>query len=108
MANLIRSQFPGIAIKLREGAFSATYFGGDGGCAQVFLDGVRCSDGVPGTGSSGGRGATRMPPQLFNLNSIQISDLQGVEYYRRGGIVPAEFTSERTGCGALMLWTREG
>jgi hypothetical protein len=61
----------------------------------------------PGSGSAGGRGAARIPPQIFNLNSIQISELQGVEYYPSGGSVPIEFTSERTGCGALLLWTRE-
>jgi hypothetical protein len=106
LSNLIRSQFPGIAVRLRDGPFAATYFGGDQACAQVFLDGVPMnSDGVP-MNSSGGRGSPRKPPP-FNLNSIQISDLHGVEYYRSGGIVPVEFSSERTGCGALMLWTRE-
>jgi hypothetical protein len=77
-----------------------------GGVApEVFLDGVPMNS--PGSGSAGGRGAARIPPQIFNLNSIQISELQGVEYYPSGGSVPIEFTSERTGCGALLLWTRE-
>ncbi len=105
LANLLRSQFPGIGRRLSEGPFSATYFAAGDGCAQVFLDGVPMNS--PGTGSAGGRGAARTRPQPFDLNSIQISALQGVEYYPRGGTMPAEFTSERTGCGALMLWTRE-
>ncbi len=90
-ANLLRSQFPGIAVHLREGPFSATSFDG---C--VFLDGVPLS--TPGPA------ARRIPP--FNLNSAQISDLQGIEYYPRAGTAPAEFTG---GCGGpiLMLWSRE-
>jgi hypothetical protein len=106
LANLIRSQFPNALI--REGAFSQAYLAGGRPCTgpppEVFVDGVPMN--LPGTGS-GGRGGMRIPAQQFNLNSIQVSDLQGAEYYPSGSSVPAEFTSERTGCGALMLWTRE-
>lgn len=90
-ANLLRSQFPGIGAHLREGPFSAASFDG---C--VFLDGVPVNS--PGPAARG------IPP--FNLNSAQISDLQGIEYYPRAGTAPAELTG---GCGGplLMLWTRE-
>lgn len=98
VSNLIRSQFPGIAIHLREAAFYSTQFDG---C--ILLDGVSIN--TSGTSSMGGRGAARIPP--FNLNSLQIADLQGVEYYPRAGTAPPEFSG--TGCGPaiLMLWTRE-
>jgi hypothetical protein len=99
VGNLLRSQFPGIAVKLREGAFSAIYFDG---C--VLLDGVPVNS--AGAAAGTGRGNARIPPQYFNLNSIQISALQGIEYYPRGGTAPSEFSG--TGCDtALMLWTRE-
>lgn len=84
MANLIRSQFPGVGRLLKEGAFSATTIGCD-----VLLDGVPAS--FAGAPARTGRGSVRTPPQLFNLNSIQISELQGVGFYPRGGLVPAEF-----------------
>ncbi len=103
LANLLRSQFPGIGARLRAGPFGASYFG-DYKCGAVFLDGVPVNLGAE---SSAGRGAVRGLSQPFDLNSIQISELQGVEYYRSGGIVPVEFSSELTGCGAVLLWTRE-
>lgn len=106
VGDLLRSQLPNAF--LRDGPFLSTYLlGGRATCSglapEVFLDGVPMNT----EGVGGGRGATRIPPQLFNLNEIQVSALQGVEWYPSGGSVPIEFTSERTGCGALMLWTRE-
>jgi hypothetical protein len=106
LGNLIRSQLPNALLK--DGAFGSTYLMSGRTCVggaypEVFLDGVPMNtDGV-----SGSKNAIHIPPQPFNLNEIQVSALQGVEWYPSGGSVPAEFTSERTGCGALMLWTRE-
>ncbi len=105
LGNLIRSQLPSAFLK--DGPFASTYLMGGRPCngppPEVFLDGVPMNT----EGAGGGKGTTRIPPQLFNLNEIQVSALQGVEWYPSGGSVPIEFTSERTGCGALMLWTRE-
>jgi hypothetical protein len=106
LGNVIRSQLPNAF--LRDGAFASTYLVGGRPCSggsapEVFLDGVPMNtEGVPGSKTAKG-----IPPQLFNLNEIQVSALQGVEWYPSGGSVPIEFTNERTGCGALMLWTRE-
>jgi hypothetical protein len=100
LGGLLRSQFPGIGVTLKDGPFLSTYVVG-GGCFEVLLDGVPIGS-QPVVSAPG---AAKIPP--FNLNSIQISELQGVEYYPRGGMVPAEFANEGNGCGALMLWTRE-
>lgn len=106
LGNLIRSQLPNATLK--DGPFGSTYLMSGRLCTggswpAVFLDGVPMNT----EGVGGGKGAMHVPPQLFNLNAIQVSALQGVEWYPSGGAVPIEFTNERTGCGALMLWTRE-
>jgi hypothetical protein len=92
-SNLLRSQLPGAFI--RDAGFGSAYLGSSRACTgaapEVFVDGIPMN-------------APRLP---FNLNSIQISELQGVEYYPSGGTVPAQFVGARTSCGALMLWTRE-
>jgi hypothetical protein len=92
-SNLLRSQLPGAFI--REAGFGSAYLtcgrGGTGGAPEVFVDGVAMKAG-------------RFP---FNLNTMQVSELQGVEYYPSGATMPAEYSSAGTSCGALMLWTRE-
>lgn len=61
----------------------------------TYLDGVR----IYIAGEAGG------PPT--DLQRIQISDLAGVEFYPSAGVGPPEFNSTGSGCGTLVLWTRE-
>jgi len=45
------------------------------------------------------------PP--FDLNTIQVSDLAGAEFYAGGASLPVQFNATGTSCGVLLLWTRE-
>ena len=41
----------------------------------------------------------------FNLTTLNVSSLAGVEVYKSGTSAPGIFTGE-SGCGVLVLWTR--
>lgn len=47
------------------------------------------------------------PPPPPDLNQIDNSQLTGVEFYAGGASVPPDFVHTDTGCGVLLLWTRE-
>jgi hypothetical protein len=36
-----------------------------------------------------------------------VSDLAGVEFYPETGTGPPEYNATGSGCGTLLLWTRE-
>jgi hypothetical protein len=63
----------------------------------TYLDGVPIYDGV--------RGDAGPPPP--DANRIPNSELTGLEYYAGGASLPPQFVHTSTGCGVLMLWTRE-
>jgi hypothetical protein len=63
----------------------------------TYLDGVPIYDGV--------RGPAGPPPP--DANRIQNSELTGAEFYAGGASLPPQFVHTSTGCGVLMLWTRE-
>ena len=44
----------------------------------------------------------------FDLNSISPDIVAAMEYYRGMSYTPAEFGKERTTCGTLIIWTRQG
>lgn len=44
------------------------------------------------------------PPNIRKL--IQVMDLDGIEYYRGGAVLPTEFSTRNADCGVLVLWTR--
>lgn len=50
---------------------------------------------------SGGTGQT-----LFDLNSVNLDTLAGVEFYAGGATLPAKYAGLRVACGLLILWTR--
>ena len=58
----------------------------------VIVDGVEVYTG--GAGQS-----------LFDLNSVNLDTLAGVEYYA-GATLPAKYAGLRVACGLLILWTR--
>jgi len=91
-------RLPGVDI--RPGAFNAKYaaslrFGGrKGACfVSVFLDGLPLFTGLRG----------ESPP---DLNLFSPSTLAGAEFYSGGATSPVQY-KDRTGCGMLLLWTRE-
>lgn len=64
---------------------------GAGANPAVYLDGSPLSNG-------------REPP---NLAEIKLTDIAAVEYYANTATAPPEFNRTSSGCGALVLWSRE-
>jgi hypothetical protein len=62
---------------------------------SVYLDGVRIYN-------TGMRNAAA--PDFTKWN---VSDFAGVELYLGGATIPPQYNSSDTGCGLLLLWTRE-
>jgi hypothetical protein len=76
----------GDAMDRRKGAPRACY-------AQVYVDDVRVFGADPGE-------------SLFNINAIQPSSIQGIEYYPSRAETPIQYASYRADCGTLLIWTR--
>lgn len=76
----------GDAMDRRKGAPRACY-------AQVYVDDVRVFGSDPGEA-------------LFNINTIQPSSIQAIEYYRSRTETPIKYASYRAECGTLLIWTR--
>ena len=98
LGNVLRSHFPGVV--LRDGSGGAMYLVSSmrcsgGGPPEVYLDGVAVN-----ASSDNHR-------RLFDLSSVGVSDLAGIEFYPSMDELPIEFPHTTAGCGALMLWTRE-
>ena len=49
-------------------------------------------------------GSLAQPPDAARIN---ISDLGGVEFYPDAGTGPVQYNATGSGCGTLLLWTRE-
>jgi hypothetical protein len=62
---------------------------------QVVVDGVVL-----------GRGGIHRWEDGFDLSMLRVSELRGVEVYRSGAEVPAEFNDAHAECGVLVLWTK--
>ena len=60
----------------------------------TYIDGVRVYSGSAGE-----------PPT--DVNRVAVSELAGVEFYPGSGTGPVEYNSTGSGCGTLLLWTRE-
>jgi carboxypeptidase family protein len=43
----------------------------------------------------------------LDINTINVSDLSGAEFYPGGATLPPQFTPTNTSCGVLLLWTRD-
>jgi hypothetical protein len=61
--------------------------------AAVYLDGTLVYGGNSGE-------------SLFDVNSLQTSEVAGVEYYAGGAQVPTELNATSNTCGVLVIWTR--
>jgi hypothetical protein len=73
---------------------------GPKGCwVTIYLDGVLYFDPANIVGDP--------PPLPPDLNSLDVSQYAGIEYYAGGASMPAEFSRTSNGCGLLLLWTRE-
>ena len=48
-----------------------------------------------------------MSPGTFTVDDIAPSDIEAIEIFRGPSEVPARFRARETGCGLVVLWTRE-
>ena len=89
---LVRSNQHNYAASSRKGSVTAA---GRGPClATIYLDGALLYDaGVANSGS---------PPSMDDFN---VNQLAGVEYYAGEATAPLGYRN--SGCGLLLLWTRE-
>jgi hypothetical protein len=76
----------GDAMDRRRGAPRGCY-------AQVYVDNVRVFSSTPGEA-------------LFNINVIQPSTIQGIEFYASREETPIQYASNRADCGTMLIWTR--
>jgi hypothetical protein len=84
--SIIRADTALDAADRRRGARPACY-------TQVFLDGVRVF--TPGDSQP-----------LFDVNSLNPSAIEAIEYYRSSAETPAKYSSPSASCGTLLIWTR--
>lgn len=70
------------------------------GCPmRVFLDGALVYPGL----ESGRRVDWE---RVFDVNSVSVHTLAGVEVYSRSSQIPGEYGGTGAGCGVVVLWTR--
>jgi hypothetical protein len=60
--------------------------------ARIWLDGVELAQGAG---------------VLVDINSFTVETLAGVEFYSGASETPPEFNVSGSGCGTLVLWTRD-
>ena len=63
----------------------------------VYVDGIRVYE-------SNAMTSAEEPPDAYHVAN---RDLAGVEFYPDGGVAPPEYNKTGSGCGILLLWTRE-
>lgn len=97
LERLAQTSLPGalrqFGMSIRSSARGRPYATGrrGGSCAvQVFLDGIPQPN----------------LPQPFDLSSVPMDQLAGVEYYVGIATVPVLFARGDSACGVLVLWTR--
>ncbi len=86
----------GLGGKSRGGDPSDFLRGAKRACyTQVFVDGVRVF--APAEGAP-----------LFDVNSLDPTEIEAVEYYRGPAETPVRFATPDSECGTLVVWTRIG
>lgn len=78
----------------------------------VLIDNRRCPMRVYLDGALVYRGPTadkRTPPEwgdMFDINSVSIMSLAGIEIYKRASQMPGAYAGTGASCGVALLWTR--
>ncbi len=117
MAGLLSARIPGVtqvfigsAVYLASGrtvgdggpVFRKKPAGSPNQCfVTVYIDGVRTWNG-PWDGPSD---REHGPPPDFG--HMGVNEYGGIEYYPGGASLPMQFNATGTGCGTLLLWTRD-
>jgi hypothetical protein len=47
-------------------------------------------------------------PQPFNINSVAIQEIRGIEIYAGPATTPPELRSVKSICGTIAIWTTRG
>ena len=61
--------------------------------AAVYINGSPVFQGLPGE-------------QLFDLSTINVATIAGIEFYNGAASIPTEYNGSRNTCGALIMWLR--
>lgn len=61
--------------------------------AAVYLNGAPVFQGLPGE-------------QLFDLSTLNVATIAGIEFYNGAASVPTEYNATRNTCGVLVIWLR--
>jgi hypothetical protein len=61
--------------------------------ATVYVDGVAVFSADPGE-------------LLFDINSVSVGEIHGIEFYSGAGTIPPQFPQKRGTCGVLVVWTK--
>lgn len=61
--------------------------------AAVYLNGANVFGGQPGEA-------------LFDINTLPVEQIAGIEFYNGAGSMPVEFNATRNTCGALIIWLK--
>ncbi len=61
--------------------------------AAVYINGAPVFQGHPGE-------------QLFDLNTINVASIAGIEFYNGAASIPPEYNASRNTCGAMIIWLR--
>ncbi|MFI5311655.1 MAG: carboxypeptidase regulatory-like domain-containing protein [Gemmatimonadales bacterium] len=61
--------------------------------ATVYVDGVAVFSALPGE-------------LLFDINSVEVNTIHGIEFYGGAGTIPPQFPQKRGTCGVLVVWTK--
>lgn len=117
MAGLLSGRIPGVtqvfigsAVYIASGrtvgdggpVFRKKPAGSPNACfVTVYMDGVRIWNG-PWDGPS-----DRQHPPPPDFGHMGVNEYGGVEYYPGGASLPIQFNTTGTGCGTLLLWTRD-
>jgi hypothetical protein len=98
LADVIQAKVPGINMMHVGGRGAYLVSQRSPGCQPaVFLDAVPLAK-------------QQIPPSrkvAVDLSQFDVSMLGAVEFYQGGATLPPEFNVTASGCGALLLWTRE-
>lgn len=88
-------------------------YGRDGRCIMsVWLDGMEMRDLFPAHGTSGSLLRNRAPQAAETatrpgVDLINVSDIAAVEIYPSFSGTPPQFQDATSGCGAIVLWTKQ-
>jgi hypothetical protein len=90
--------YVGSSRKCGSGPAILSCAGGSSYCpATLYQDGIRVYD----------ASFTKTSSDVPNLRDFPTKEYAAIEYYPGGATVPARYNTTSSGCGVLLLWTRE-